>query len=122
MSPATISGCRGNRSSRSRRALRRGSSCCPETQHQVRARRYGWPSHSFARLFVRAVSRRMQRAAKFYGGKGYAFLACQKATWPDADAATTLRQPVGPSRGSSSTEAPSPAASSVAAKMSATST
>ena len=41
-------------------------------------------------------------------------LRCQKAISPAAGAATTLRQPAGPSRGSSSTEAPSSRARSVA--------
>ncbi len=47
---------------------------------------------------------------------------CQKASSPPAGAATTLRHPSGPSRGSRSTEAPSPRARLVAAKTSATAT
>jgi len=49
-------------------------------------------------------------------------LRCQNAISPAGCAATTLRQPAGPSRGSSSTEAPSRRARSVACPMSATST
>ena len=47
---------------------------------------------------------------------------CQNATSPPAPAVTTLRQPAGPSRGASSTDAPSTRARSVAAATSSTST
>ena len=47
---------------------------------------------------------------------------CQSAISPAAGVATTLRQPAGPSRGSSSTAAPDARAPSVAAVMFATST
>ena len=49
-------------------------------------------------------------------------LACQKAISPPAGVATTLRQPAGPSRASSSTTAPRSRARSVAAPISDTST
>jgi hypothetical protein len=47
--------------------------------------------------------------------------SCQNAISPPADVATTLRQPAGPSRGSSRTEAPARRARSVASTISATS-
>jgi hypothetical protein len=47
---------------------------------------------------------------------------CHKASSPAAGAATTLRQPAGPSRGASRTEAPDSRARSVAALISGTST
>ena len=49
-------------------------------------------------------------------------LACQKAISPASGAATTLRQPAGPSRASSRTAAPRSRARSVAAPISGTST
>ena len=47
---------------------------------------------------------------------------CHRAISPPAGVATTLRQPAGPSRGSSRTEAPSRRARRVASAMSVTST
>jgi len=49
-------------------------------------------------------------------------LRCQNAISPAGEAATTLRQPAGPSRGSSTTDAPRSRARRVAASTSATST
>ena len=49
-------------------------------------------------------------------------LDCQSAMSPPAGEETTLRQPAGPSRGASATDAPSSAARPVASVMSATST
>jgi ketosteroid isomerase-like protein len=49
-------------------------------------------------------------------------LGCQSAMSPPAGVETTLRQPAGPSRGASATDAPSSLARHVASRMSATST
>ena len=49
-------------------------------------------------------------------------LGCQKAISPPSGVATTLRQPAGPSRGASSTEAPSRPARSVTSSTRSTST
>jgi ketosteroid isomerase-like protein len=49
-------------------------------------------------------------------------LGCQSAMSPPAEVETTLRQPAGPSRGASATDAPSSLARHVASRMSATST
>lgn len=66
--------------------------------------------------------RRPWQARALAGAPANYRLGCQKAISPAAGAATTLRQPAGPSRGSSSTEAPSWRARSVTRVTSATST
>src|ERR1700729_852880 len=49
-------------------------------------------------------------------------LGCHSATWPPHGAEMTLRHPAGPSRGPSSTHAPSRRARSVTSSISSTST
>ena len=84
----------------------------PATAAEVKASRSSWAKR------LRAGNERLVTLLRFSAQR----LGCHRASSPAAGADTTLRQPAGPSRGSSSTLASERRARSVAADTSGTST